>query len=96
MKQTWSMSEFSCLSEYTRLYPMFLYKARLSLKLKKALTIMKRLKDYIRSQIQKHRETFDQDDIRDFVDLYLRSHETSGNKHITGTYEEHKTFFPVL
>ena len=74
----------------------FYNKACVSLKLKKALTIMKRLKDYIRSQIQKHRETFDQDDIRDFVDLYLRSHETSGNKHITGTYEEHKTFFPFI
>ena len=65
-------------------------KARVSLKLKKALAIMKRLKDFIRSQIKEHRETFDQDDIRDFVDLYLRSHETPGNKHITGTYEEHK------
>ena len=51
---------------------------------------MEELKQYVSSQIEKHRETFDPDNIRDFVDLYLQS-EASDNKRFNG-----KTFRTIL
>ena len=43
----------------------------------------KRLEKFAKSKIQEHRETFDPNNIRDFVDLYLQTEHPS-DKYING------------
>ena len=49
----------------------------------RAIQSFRRLEKFAKSKIQEHRETFDPDNIRDFVDLYLQT-ENTDDKYITG------------
>ena len=45
----------------------------------------KRLEEYISKRIAEHRETFDPDKLRDFIDLYLKvNHEGHKAEVVTG------------
>ena len=33
----------------------------------------RQIKDFVRERIAEHRETFDEDNIRDFTDLYIKA-----------------------
>ena len=48
----------------------------------------RQIKDFVRKIITEHRETFDEDNVRDFIDIYLKAEkrgEESGA--LTGNYE---------
>ena len=55
------------------------------LQLMKVFRAMKDLEKYAKGRIAEHRSSFDPDNVRDFVDLYLKyEHEDSSNIALTG------------
>ena len=46
----------------------------------------KLLLEYTKHQIAEHEETFDENNLRDFVDLYIQSCKEDGEKNTQGTY----------
>lgn len=53
------------------------------MQLGKVMKVFDELETYVRGRIQEHRLTFDPNNIRDFVDLFLK-HERSEDGAITG------------
>jgi hypothetical protein len=50
----------------------------------KVFGIFKSLEKYAKGRIEEHRETFDPDNIRDFVDLFLKNEGGNGDDAING------------
>jgi hypothetical protein len=50
------------------------------------LANVKSIEKYVKGRIEEHRETFDPDNIRDFVDLFLKNEGGSGDDAINGTW----------
>jgi hypothetical protein len=48
--------------------------------------VFKSLEKYAKSRIEEHRATFDPDNIRDFVDIFLQNEGGSGDDAINGRY----------
>ena len=46
-----------------------------------------KIEEYVRKRIEEHKETFDPDNIRDYIDLYLRIlHQGKTTPTLSGTY----------